>query len=113
MHTEMELQPVDKVRTQRVEREPVAPVSETPPGERRRRLWPWLILVLVAAGAAAYWLVPWARHEVAQTRGRRETPRSQAIPVVTATARRGDLNIVLTGLGTVNALNTVTVRSRI
>jgi multidrug efflux system membrane fusion protein len=36
-----------------------------------------------------------------------------AIPVVTSIARSGNLNVYLTGLGTVTALNTVTVRPRV
>jgi multidrug efflux system membrane fusion protein len=40
-------------------------------------------------------------------------PRAMAIPVVVATATKGDLPVFYNGLGTVNAFNTVTVRSRI
>lgn len=39
--------------------------------------------------------------------------RPRAVSVVTAVARTGDLPVYLTGLGTVTALNTVTVRSRV
>jgi multidrug efflux system membrane fusion protein len=37
----------------------------------------------------------------------------QAVPVVVATAQRGDLPVYFNGLGTVTAFNTVTVRSRV
>ncbi|MFN3397270.1 MAG: MdtA/MuxA family multidrug efflux RND transporter periplasmic adaptor subunit [Sulfurimicrobium sp.] len=37
----------------------------------------------------------------------------QAVPVVTATARSGDIDIVIDALGTVTARNTVTVRPRV
>lgn len=37
----------------------------------------------------------------------------RAVPVVAAKARKGDMAVNLTGLGTVTALNTVTVRSRV
>src|SRR5207237_9037827 len=41
----------------------------------------------------------------------RSTVRS--VPVVAVPARRGDIPIALSGLGTVTAFNTVTVRSRV
>jgi multidrug efflux system membrane fusion protein len=48
--------------------------------------------------------------------GRNEGPKKgppPAIPVGTATARRGDLDVYLTSLGTVTPLRTVTIRSRV
>jgi membrane fusion protein, multidrug efflux system len=47
---------------------------------------------------------------------RDQTPAAaplQSIPVIAATVQQHDVPIVLTGLGTVTALNTATVRSQI
>jgi len=40
-------------------------------------------------------------------------PGNMVVPVVVATAQRGDLPVYFNGLGTVTAFNTVTVRSRV
>src|SRR5258708_40214987 len=82
--------------------------------EKRRSLrgvWVVILVLLVAAaGAAVYFLVP----SDAQQRpvGRRGIDRRRATPVVGASARAGDVNIYLSGLGAVTSLKTVTVRSR-
>src|SRR2546422_7742829 len=83
--------------------------------EKRRSLrGAWvviLVLLLAAAGAAVYFLVP----SDAQQRpvGRRGIDPTRPTPVVAASARTGDVNIYLSGLGTVTPLKTVTVRSRV
>ena len=77
--------------------------------EAWRRRWVWLVALVVFA-AGAYWLRAML--------GGRPTSAAQsakrpAVPVVVATARAGDLPVYLTGLGSVTAFHTVTVKSRV
>ena len=77
--------------------------------ETSRRRWLWLVALVVFA-AGAYWLRAML--------GGRPTSAAQsakrpAVPVVVATARAGDLPVYLTGLGSVTAFHTVTVKSRV
>ena len=74
------------------------------PARRRRRLWPWLLL-LVAIGVLIWH--PWSRH--AATTASVAAP----IPVAVATASVGSMPVVLTELGTVTPLATITVQSQI
>jgi membrane fusion protein, multidrug efflux system len=63
--------------------------------------------------AAVYDRLPGTGQGAPQTSKAPEAPVVRAVPVVATAARQGDLGIYLTGLGTVTAFNTVTVRSRV
>ena len=95
--------------------------AELEPGDRRSeplsephrsdRRWLWLLALLLAA-ILAYWVVArLAQRSVAESSAARSAAR--AIPVGAVPARRGQMPVVLSGLGAVTAFNTVTVRSRV
>jgi membrane fusion protein, multidrug efflux system len=85
------------------------PVPTEPPS--RAGLWVWLI-VLCLVGVAAYFLVTRLLHPATDANAAAKAG-DRATPVVAVPARMGDMNIYLTGLGTVTPLNTVTIRSRV
>src|SRR5213082_2986195 len=90
---------------------PPVPPSEKP--RRRSRAWIWLLLLAIAAFIAfrAYQGVEQKKAAAAAAQERRAANR--AVPVTAVPARRGDLPIILRGLGTVDAYNTVNVRARV
>jgi multidrug efflux system membrane fusion protein len=74
------------------------------------RRWPAIVFLLLAGGGAAYVLAPALR----LSPGAPAAPRAAAaIPVIVAEVRRSDVPIFLTGLGTVQAFNSVLVKSRV
>jgi multidrug efflux system membrane fusion protein len=75
------------------------------------RSWRVILLLLIAGGGLAYFgLVqgPWSASTPAGPRN-----AAPAIPVMASKVARGDIPIELSGLGTVQALNSVLVRSRV
>lgn len=87
-----------------------------PPGDEKKgksRAWVWL-LVLCLLGGGAYYLSRGGSGQDTKKAGKQDGKQgSRSVPVVTATARQGNMEIFLNGLGTVAALNTVTVRTRV
>jgi multidrug efflux system membrane fusion protein len=87
-----------------------------PPGDEKKgksRAWVWL-LVLCLLGGGAYYLSRGGATQDAKKTGKQDGKQgSRSVPVVTAPARQGNMEIFLNGLGTVAALNTVTVRTRV
>jgi multidrug efflux system membrane fusion protein len=77
-----------------------------------RTLIPLLAIGAIGAGAWIWWNDAPAKANLPQAQGQ---PLGQppAVPVDTATATRQDVPITLSGLGTVQALNTVTVTARV
>jgi len=85
--------------------------------------WPWLLLIAIAVGGFWYYRSTKSAGATADaaapgTPGKGGGrggfgPGSFAVPVVVATAVKGDLPVYFNGLGTVTAFNTVIVRSRV
>jgi membrane fusion protein, multidrug efflux system len=94
--------------------------------KQSKSLW-WLLVLVIAAVVVGVWYFRGGRtlSEAANPsapatpgRGGRGGPGgpgmgSFSVPVVAAAAQKGDLPVYFNGLGTVNAFNTVTVRSRV
>ncbi|GAC1664189.1 MAG: MdtA/MuxA family multidrug efflux RND transporter periplasmic adaptor subunit [Candidatus Acidiferrum sp.] len=98
-------------------------VYEAPPPSKsaKSRWWVWLLAVGVVALGIWYYRVRSAQPAAeapgltagVPNRGGRPGGGSFAVPVVVASAQRGDLPVYYSGLGTVTAFNTVTIHSRV
>ena len=81
----------------------------TPPPSRWRRAIGWLLVLLIIVAVVA-WVVLRSGHQTQPT-GRMQS--SGPMPVGTAPLTKGDMPVVLSGLGTVTPLATVTIKTQI
>lgn len=70
----------------------------------------WAIIILIILGIAGWWFGYRGKQNSNPTRGAKTRA---AVPVIAVKARLANVPIHLTGLGSVEALNTVTVRTRV
>ena len=94
---------------------PPEPGEKAHPDEHSGGWWRWLVLlILVVLGAYGVyrWLAGGGGGFLATTKPAATQP-SRIVPVGASGARRGDLPIYLTGLGTVTAFYTVVVHTRV
>jgi len=83
--------------------------SRTP---SRRHWWIWLLLIALVAGGV-YLYTANEKKKAALAAKLAAAAANRAVPVAAVPARRGDIGVYLTGLGSVTPLNTVTVKSRV
>ena len=78
------------------------------------RWWFWLLVALLAVAAYFVYDRAGTAQPAAPGKGRGGAiGADRPTPVISATARTGDINVYLNGLGTVTPLNTVIVKSRV
>jgi multidrug efflux system membrane fusion protein len=88
----------------------VPDVSATP---ARHRWWLWLLAV-AAVGLLAYHFIPrGGKAQAAAKGGKGQQQAPRAVPVLAVAVKNKDVGVYLTGLGSVNPLATVAVRSRV
>jgi len=98
---------------------PIAPLADarnpqTQTRPRSRMPWIWLAAaVVLGAGIYGIWRYVQTPAASASASGRKGGAGAAATPVVATTARKGDINVYYTGLGSVTPIQTVTVKSRV
>src|SRR6202167_2549143 len=88
---------------------PTEPARATRPA-KKRHLWVWVLVVVAAIAAIIFYQYSRAA-EAAKKSKANAAPR--AVPVVTATATKGNIGVYVQALGTVTPVYTVTVTSRV
>jgi membrane fusion protein, multidrug efflux system len=87
-------------------------------GEPRSHGWLWLVILVIAAAGVFYYFhqrsnASSGTENAVQGAGVKGGRNSVAIPVVLASARKGDIGVYFTGLGAVTPIYTVTIKSQI
>jgi multidrug efflux system membrane fusion protein len=92
------------------------PVAKPPKQHRSRARWLWLP-VLIVLGVGVWYLWPKTGSTSSASDGAPKAGKkgggSGAIPVVATKAKRGDIAVYITGLGSVVPIYTVTLKSRV
>jgi multidrug efflux system membrane fusion protein len=84
-----------------------------PPPRRRRRAWIWVLLLGIAGFIAYRSYQGVQQKKAAETAAQERRSANRAVSVAASAATRGDMPIYLRGLGTVQAYNTVNVKTRV
>jgi membrane fusion protein, multidrug efflux system len=104
----------DEALVPRVETLPVkAEPPDLAPAQRKHRRWPWVVGIGAVVLLAVLLFLRSSHKQQSEALAAKSRAGQRTVPVVGAAAKTGDLGVYLTGLGTVTALNTVTVRSRV
>ena len=83
------------------------------PAAGRSRKWPWLIGIGAAILLAILFSTRASQQKKERAVAAKKEAASRPVPVSGVAAKTGDLGVYISGLGTVTAINTVTVRSRV
>jgi membrane fusion protein, multidrug efflux system len=96
--------------------EPAAPPPDPDPRDAprpKRRRWPWVAAAAAVVLAIVLFRTGSTQKKAAADKKAQAQAANRQIPVTGMAARVSDLDVYLTGLGSVAAVNTVTVRSRV
>jgi multidrug efflux system membrane fusion protein len=101
---------------QEIDTQVVPPPTKSPPRRSSGLVWLWLlVLALLSLGGYYFWSKNTATSAAAiaasKAGGKKAGPG--AAPVVEAKARRGNIGVYITGLGSVTPIYTVTMKSRV
>ena len=92
------------------EASPPEPSDSEPPSAKRSHTRLWLLLVLLLAGGAFFLSEHYGRGEAKTAKA---APPAPVLSITTATAQKGNIGVYVNALGSVTALYTVTIKSRV